>query len=46
MQSLYYYCYINNQLFVTRDDSYLDLYYYKVDDGEGTSTVASEGESE
>ena len=27
MQSLYYYCYINNQMFVTSDDSYLDLYY-------------------
>lgn len=29
MQSLYYYCYINNQMFVTNDDSYLDLYYTK-----------------
>lgn len=23
VQSLYYYCYINNQMFVTKDDSYL-----------------------
>jgi hypothetical protein len=29
MQSLYYYCYINNQMFVTNDDSYLDLYYVR-----------------
>ena len=27
LQSLYYYCYINNQMFVTNDDSYLQLYY-------------------
>jgi len=26
-QSLYYFSYINNQLFVTKDDSYLQLYY-------------------
>lgn len=27
-QSLYYYCYINNQMFVTKDDSYLEYYYH------------------
>lgn len=27
LQSLYYYCYINNQMFVTHDDSYLGMYY-------------------
>lgn len=26
-QNLYYYCYINNQLFVTKDDAYLEIYY-------------------
>lgn len=26
-QELYYYCYVNNQLFVAKDDSYLDIYY-------------------
>lgn len=27
LNSLYYYCYVNNQMFVTKDDSYLQLYY-------------------
>jgi len=29
IQSLYYYCYVNNQMFVTKDDSYLEIYYQK-----------------
>ena len=28
-QELYYYCYINNQLFVAQDESYLDIYYQR-----------------
>jgi len=29
VQSLYYYCYVNNQMFVTKDDSYLEIYYHQ-----------------
>jgi hypothetical protein len=28
-QSLYYFSYINNQLFVARDDSYLETYFHQ-----------------
>ena len=28
-QSLYYFSYINNQLFVTKDDSYLETYFHQ-----------------
>lgn len=32
VQSLYYYCYVNNQMFVTKDDSYLEIYYHQHSD--------------
>jgi hypothetical protein len=28
-QELFYYYYINNQLFVTKDDSYLEIYFHQ-----------------
>jgi hypothetical protein len=31
-QSLYYFSYINNQLFVTKDDSYLETYFQQHND--------------
>jgi hypothetical protein len=31
-QSLYYFSYINNQLFVTKDDSYLETYFHQHSD--------------
>jgi hypothetical protein len=38
LQSLYYYCYVNNQLFVEKDDSYLQLYYSnQIDDASSCS---------
>lgn len=26
-QDLYYYCYVNNNIFVTKDNSYLEIYF-------------------
>ena len=46
-QELYYYCYVNNQLFVAKDDSYLDIYYQRGEDsGKGRKSSWTEGESE
>jgi hypothetical protein len=44
-QSLYYYCYINNQMFVAKDDSYLDFYYIRPHEESDYSDVdADEGQ--
>jgi hypothetical protein len=50
-QELFYYCYINNQLFVTKDDSYLEIYFHQqhIDDSfssYGEEDSSSSGSSE
>ena len=43
-QSLYYFSYINNQLFVAKDDSYLETYFHQHLQQPSEESLSSEGE--